>query len=123
MDKFLAINKEYFNLTGKYKLNNKNVKIEILHLAIIAHIEEFERNKASCYLTNEQMANIFVVKNNPRAHKVIRLIDFKIYDYVNCAATDNNLSRVTITSRCKAHKDFMYYDEWLAEQKNLKGEN
>lgn len=84
MDKFLAINKKYFNLTGKYKLNNKNVKIEILHLAIIAHIEEFERNKASCYLTNEQMANMFGVSIDSIKRAIKVLSDLK---FITCYTT------------------------------------
>lgn len=84
MDKFLAINKKYFNLTGKYKLNNKNVKIEILHLAIIAHIEEFERNKVSCYLTNEQMANMFGVSIDSIKRAIKVLSDLK---FITCHTT------------------------------------
>lgn len=61
-------------------------------------------------------------ENETKARKVIRLVDFKIYGCLNYAAQNNNISNVTMRNRCKAHKDFMYYDEWLAEQENLKGE-
>lgn len=61
-------------------------------------------------------------ENGTKARKVIRLVDFKIYGCLNYAAQNNNISNVTMRNRCKAHKDFMYYDEWLAEQENLKGE-
>ena len=49
------------------------------------------------------------------SRKVIRLSDLHIYDWVNCAAQENNLSRTTITRKCKKKKDFMYYDEYLNE--------
>lgn len=45
---FLTVNKDYLN----YNLKS----IDIL---IIAQIEEFERNKLSCYITNQQFANMF----------------------------------------------------------------
>lgn len=51
--------------------------------------------------------------NNSRARKVIRLADQKVYDCVKDVAEDNHMCRDTITKRCKSHKDFMYYDEWL----------
>ena len=45
---FLTINKDYLN----YNLKS----IDIL---IIAQIEELERNRLSCYITNQQFANMF----------------------------------------------------------------
>lgn len=57
--------------------------------------------------------------NHPMSRKVIRLLDLKIYDYIGSAAEDNNVCRKTIRIKCKNHKDFMYYDEWLLEQNNL----
>lgn len=65
----------------------------------------------------------YVGKNNPSSRKVIRLSDFKIYDCGIFAAEDNNLSHPTICYRCKKHKNFMYYDEWITEQNNLEGES
>ena len=47
-NKFLAINKKYFNREFK--------SIELL---IIAQIEEFERNNCECYITNEQLSDMF----------------------------------------------------------------
>ena len=46
-NKFLAINKKYFNREFK--------SIELL---IIAQIEEFERNNCECYITNEQLSDM-----------------------------------------------------------------
>lgn len=54
---------------------------------------------------------------NPRSRKVIRLSDLKIYDCGVYAAEDNGISKTTICCYCKKHKEFMYYDEWLIEQK------
>ena len=47
-DNFLAINKKYFNMGFK--------SVELL---IIAQIEEFERNDYKCYITNEQLSDMF----------------------------------------------------------------
>ncbi len=52
---------------------------------------------------------------NPRAKKVIRLLDQKIYDYIGQAAEDNNVVRNTIFYRCKKHKGFMFYEEYLTQ--------
>lgn len=59
-------------------------------------------------------------ENNPKARKVIRLSDLTIYGYIDKAAECNNMCRDTMRKRCKTHNDFMYYDEWLVEQENLK---
>ena len=58
---------------------------------------------------------IYLGGDNPRAKKVIRLSDGKIYDCIINAAKDNNISRSTMTKRCKKHKDFMYYGEYLRQ--------
>jgi group I intron endonuclease len=52
---------------------------------------------------------------NPRAKKVIRLSDQKIYDYIGQAAEDNGVGGDTIRSRCKKHKGFMFYEDYLAQ--------
>lgn len=50
MEKFLKVNKKYFN--------NKLKPLEIL---IISQIEEFIGNGHECYLTNKQFAEMFYV--------------------------------------------------------------
>lgn len=60
----------------------------------------------------------YVGENNPNARKIIRLSDLKIYDYGKLAAEDNGITSGTLCYRCNKHKNFMYYDEWLAEQNN-----
>ena len=60
----------------------------------------------------------YVGENNPNARKIIRLSDLKIYDYGKLAAEDNGITSGTLCYRCNKHKNFMYYDEWLAEQEN-----
>lgn len=52
----------------------------------------------------------------PRARKIIRLLDEKVYECIMDAAEDNHMDRHTVTRHCKAHKNFMYYDEWLTTQ-------
>lgn len=58
-------------------------------------------------------------EKNPRAHKVIRLADKKIYGYLLAAAKDNGIGKDAMTNRCKKHNGFMYYDEWLIQQNDL----
>lgn len=90
------------------------------------HTQE-AKDKISSYAQNRPSAvNIkistslkgkFTGDKNNNARKVIRLFDLKIYNCLNFAAEDNNMCRSSIYKRCKNHKDFMYYDEWLLEQK------
>lgn len=69
---------------------------------------------------SEKMKGRYVGANGAHVRKVIRLSDLKIYDCGICAAEDNNVSKSTICNRCKTHKGFMYYDEWIAQQNDLK---
>lgn len=61
--------------------------------------------------------------NGPQAKKIIRLSDNMIYGCILDASEDNHMHRCTIRERCKAHKDFMYYDEWLTQQNDLENIN
>jgi hypothetical protein len=61
-------------------------------------------------------------EDNPKASKVIRLCDKKIYGYINGAAEDNHMCRTTMRKLCNLKIDFMYYDEWLEQQNNLVGD-
>ena len=56
--------------------------------------------------------------NHPRSRKVICLLNLKIYGYLNEAAKENHVSKNTMRKYCLEHKDFMYYDEWLAKHNN-----
>lgn len=57
---------------------------------------------------------------NPRAKKVIRLKDKKIYDCIKDAAEDSNYHHETITSKIKRNTgEFMFYKDYL-EQNLLK---
>ena len=58
----------------------------------------------------------YVGENNPRARKVIRLSDLKIYGYITEAAKDNGMDRNAMRRRCKKHQDFMFYDEYITHQ-------
>lgn len=51
-------------------------------------------------------------KNNPRARKVIRLKDNKIFDYLNGAANEIGINKETLRKYCKAHNGWMYLDEY-----------
>ena len=70
-----------------------------------------EYRKAHCGENHRNVAGAA----NPRAKKVIRLSDQKIYDYIGQAAEDNNVVRNTIFYRCKKHDGFMFYEEYLAQ--------
>lgn len=58
-------------------------------------------------------------ENNPRARKIIRLSDGKVYGYLFGAAQDNGIGRNAMSVRCKKHNGFMFYDEWLTQQNDL----
>lgn len=47
-NKFLAVNKNYFHMG-----------LKSIDLLIISQIEEFKRNSCECYVTNEQLADMF----------------------------------------------------------------
>lgn len=66
-----------------------------------------------------ELAKKKVGEKNPKARKVIRLSDYKIYGYLGAAAQEANISRNAMANRCKKHKDFMYYDEWIEQQNNF----
>ena len=70
-----------------------------------------------------ELAKQKVGDKNPKARKVIRLSDCKIYGYLGSAAQEANIGRNAMINRCKKHKGFMYYDEWLTEQSDFKNNN
>lgn len=55
-------------------------------------------------------------KNNPRARRVIRLCDLKIFDTIKDAAIEEGVSHGGIRYMCNNRQGFMYYDEWLTQQ-------
>lgn len=67
---------------------------------------------------SKSKAGKYCKEDNPKARKVIRLCDKKIYGYLNGAAEDNNMCRTTMRKLCNLKIDFMYYDEWLLIQAN-----
>ena len=55
--------------------------------------------------------------NNPRAKKVIRLSDLKIYECAKECAKDNNINYSTFKGWVQKSKNgFMYYDTYLQQQ-------
>ena len=75
-----------------------------------------------CRKNSEAHKGLQIGANNPKARKVIRLSDNYIYDTMKECASDNNMTKKMIYSRCKKHKDFMYYDEWITQQNNYENE-
>jgi hypothetical protein len=57
-------------------------------------------------------------EDNPRAKKIIRLYDLKIYECMIYASQDNDVHVSTMRKYCKQHNGFMYYDEWITKQNN-----
>ena len=58
--------------------------------------------------------------NNPNAKQVIRLSDGKVYACGKYAAEENAINYQTFKGKCARHDGFMYYDEWLTLQNDLK---
>lgn len=75
-NKFLAINKNYFNLGLK--------SIDIM---ILAQIDEFSRNNCECYITNQQLSDMFGESVRTISRSLNKLEDFKL------------ITRNTITSK------------------------
>ena len=83
------------------------------------YLSDIKRGKKQSIESNIKRSESEKGDKNPRARKVIRLIDLKIYTCLDYAAQDNNMHRDTIWKRCKKHNGFMYYDEWLTQQNDL----
>jgi len=54
------------------------------------------------------------------AKKIIRLSDSKIYECGIDGAEDNDIKYTTFLYKCREHKGFMFYDEWLVQQEDNK---
>lgn len=68
-------------------------------------------------MSNSQKARHLESGNNPRAKKVIRLSDLKIYDCAKDCAEDNNINYSTFKGWVQKSKNgFMYYDTYLQQQ-------
>ena len=79
------------------------------------HLTEEARKKQS-----DSHKGIQSGEKNPRAKKVVRLLDGKIYECGKYAAEENEINYATFKGKCKKHDGFMYYDEWLTIQKDYK---
>lgn len=77
------------------------------------HLTKEARKKQS-----DSHKGIYVGEKNPRAKKVVRLFDGKIYECGKYAAEENAINYTTFKGKCKRHDGFMYYDEWLTIQNN-----
>ena len=59
-NKFLAVNKDYFGLG-----------LKSLDLLIIAQVDEFQRNKCPCYVTNDQFSAILALQRRELVWEII----------------------------------------------------
>ena len=64
---FLAVNKNYFSMG-----------LKSIDLLIIAQIEEFKRNGCECYMTNEQLSDLFGESVNTIKRSIKKLEQQKI---------------------------------------------
>lgn len=65
----------------------------------------------------EQMKRIdYSGSKNPRAKRVIRLSDGKLYDCGKDAAAENNLVYSTFKQKCRRGDGFMYYEDYMNKQ-------
>ena len=68
-------------------------------------------------MSKSQKARNLSGGNNPRAKKVIRLKDLKIYNCAKECAYDNNINYSTFREWVQKSKNgFMYYDTYLQQQ-------
>lgn len=76
------------------------------------HLSEETKQKLS-----KNHAN-FKREKHPKATKVIRLIDCKIYNCMKDCIEDNNISETTLTNHCKNKlktQRFMYYSDYIKQ--------
>ena len=64
-------------------------------------------------MSNSQKARNLTGKNNPRAKKIIRISDGKIYDTIKQAALENNINYSTFKNKIQNNKysNFKYYKD------------
>ena len=118
MDKFLAINKKYFN----YKLKS-------IDLLIIAQIEEFQRNECECYVTNEQLSEMFGESESTIKRAIDKLENMNIINRKTTFIRGNgrgNKQRVLSINDCKQWKvqnEPTKKDECKVQKKEMEGSN
>lgn len=89
---FLAINKEYFK-SG----------LKSIDLLIIAQVEEFQRNKCECFITNKQFSEMFGESESTIKRSLDKLEEMGIIKRKTITnGNGSNKSRVRTLSICKA---------------------
>ena len=70
-------------------------------------------------MSASQKARNLTGGNNPRAKRVIRLSDLKIYSCIKECAAENGINYSTFKDWIRQSKNgFMYYDKYLQQQNN-----
>ena len=115
MSQFLSfyIDYLYIHLQIIIPLTNTRFKDKTKHPTYGRHLSDEQKQRLS------ECSKQRTGGKNPSSKRVIRLSDGKIYDYLASAAEENHMCKDTMTKRCKLHKDFMYYNEWIEQQNNL----
>ena len=103
------------NATGKMSVETRQ-KISIANKGRVSPNKGKQMSDEQKKKMSDAAQGKYVGEKNPRARKVVRLSDLKLYGYITEAAQDNGVTRDTMRKRCKKHQDFMFYDEYLAQQ-------
>lgn len=103
---------------GKHLSDETKEKISKAHQGKTSPNKGIAMSEEQKKKISESKIGKYCKEDNPKARKVIRLFDQKIYGYLSGAAEDNNMCRTTMRKLCKLKQDFMYYDEWLSIRTN-----
>lgn len=107
------------NFYGKHHSKETKEKISIANKGRPSPNKGVSASEETRQKISEHHANVSG-KNNPRARRVIRLYDLKIFDTVTDAAVAEGVSRRSMCYMCKEKRGFMYYDEYLMQSNNQK---
>lgn len=98
-----------------YTIREISNNLYVCNSTIVSYLKKATNIKMCNYSSKESRSRSALSGDkNPRARKIIRINDCKIYGCLKDASIENHLSTVTITKYCKQYKDFMYYDDYIA---------
>ena len=115
---FLAVNKQYFNMG-----------LKSIDLLIIAQIEEFKRNKCECYITNEQLSDMFGESVNTIKRSIQKLEEKKIISrktsFVNGNGRSNRQRILSLNpiAQWKAHNELTINGRLIMDSSLMEGSN
>lgn len=116
------ISEERKQLISRINTGNKYCVGRMLSEETKKKIGDANRNPSNATrkkMSESQKARNLNGKNNPRAKKVIRLNDMKIYDCAIDAAQENQITYSTFKARLQKKNEkwgFLYYEDYLLTQ-------